>query len=128
MEIYEAAASFTTDERFKAWEYASLLTRNEGFRKLEIVSLDAEGKLPDTPDHNGGESDDTVSLVVSYSAFDIEERVMSLADAAQFAKIEAGAEAVKALAESGTLEYVERYGMEFVTKLSIDRYLAAQAQ
>ena len=44
MEIYEAAASFTTDERFKAWEYASLLTRNEGFRKLEIVSLDAEGK------------------------------------------------------------------------------------
>ena len=127
MEIYEAAASFTTDERFKAWEYASLLTRKEGFRKLEIVSLDAEGKLPDTPDHNGGESDDTVSLVVSYSAFDIEERVMSFADAAQFAKLD-GPEAIEALVASGDLEYVERYDMKFVTKLSVDRYLAAQAQ
>ena len=127
MEIYEAAASFTTDERFKAWEYASLLTRQEGFRKLEIVSLDAQGNVPDTPDHNGGESDTTVSLVVSYSMYDIDERVMSLADAAQFGKLESP-EAVKALAEAGKLEYVERYGMEFVTKQSLDRYLASQAQ
>lgn len=126
MEIYEAAASFTTDERFKAWEYASLLTRQEGFRKLEIVSLDAQGNVPDTPDHNGGESDTTVSLVVSYSMYDIDERVMSLADAAQFGKL-GSPEAVKTLAEAGKLEYVERYGMEFVTKQSLDRYLADQA-